>query len=53
MAAPVDPATRKKVLRVVFISLLLDLVRLVGLLLDNNPSLCPLPLWLVTDPSAD
>jgi hypothetical protein len=26
MAAPVDPATRKKVLRVVFISLLLDLV---------------------------
>ncbi|KAF7881704.1 uncharacterized protein EAF02_006392 [Botrytis sinoallii] len=27
MAAPVDPATRKKVLRVVFFSLLLDLVR--------------------------
>lgn len=27
MAASVDPATRKKVLRVVFISLLLDLVR--------------------------
>jgi hypothetical protein len=26
MAAPVDPATRKRVLRVVFISLLLDLV---------------------------
>lgn len=26
MAAPVDPATRKKVLRVVFFSLLLDLV---------------------------
>jgi hypothetical protein len=28
MAAPVDPVTRKKVLKVVFISLLLDLVRL-------------------------
>ena len=27
MAAPVDPATRKRVLKVVFISLLLDLVR--------------------------
>jgi hypothetical protein len=27
MAAPVDPATRKKVLKVVFFSLLLDLVR--------------------------
>ena len=30
MAAPVDPATRKKVLRVVFFSLLLDLVRALG-----------------------
>lgn len=31
MAAPVDPATRKKVLKVVFFSLLLDLVCFLGL----------------------
>lgn len=31
MAAPVGPATRKKVLKVVFFSLLLDLVCLIGL----------------------
>ena len=36
MAAPVDPATRKKVLRVVFISLLLDLVRLLFLGLESQ-----------------
>jgi hypothetical protein len=29
MAAAVDPATRKKVLRVIFFSLLLDLVRMI------------------------
>ena len=58
MAAPVDPATRKRVLRVVFVSLLLDLVRTVPASRSSRLDLVfpfssvPKPVFVIPFPNA-